>query len=401
MMKRPQAVLFKAWQIEIFLCMCSILTVIGWKHMNGVTLRGIQRLSRIPKVYCRDIMKKGLKICVWINPYIGQKSPLFREGMEHGYLIKKSNGDVWQTDMWQAGMGLVDFTNPKAVVWYQEKLKTLLDMGVDCFKTDFGERIPVKDIVYFNGSDPVKCTIIIPIFIIRQFLICWCEKEEKARLYSLPGLQLWEVRNFPAHWGGDCFASYPSMAETLRSGLSLACAGFGFWSHDISGFENTAPADIYKRWCQFGLLSSHSRLHGSSSYRVPWLFDDEACDVLRKFVKLKCRLMPYLYQQAVVTHEKGIPMMRPMFVEFPEDRTCETLDKQYMLGDALLVAPIFKESGEVEYYLPNGKWYNLLLNKTVEGGKWHKETYDYFSMPLLARANTILPIGSNEAESRV
>ena len=178
-------------------------------------------------------------------------------------------------------------------------------------------------------------------------------------------------QKFPAHWGGDCSASYPSMAETLRSGLSLACAGFGFWSHDISGFENTAPADIYKRWCQFGLLSSHSRLHGSSSYRVPWLFDDEACDVLRKFVKLKCRLMPYLYQQAVVTHEKGIPMMRPMFVEFPEDRTCETLDKQYMLGDALLVAPIFKESGEewnIIFQMENGIIFFLTRQWKVENG---------------------------------
>lgn len=201
---------------------------------------------------------------------------------------------------------------------------------------------------------------------------------------------------FPAHWGGDCSATYPSMAETLRSGLSLACAGFGFWSHDISGFESTAPADIYKRWCQFGLLSSHSRLHGSSSYRVPWLFDEEACDVLRKFVKLKCRLMPYLYRQAVISHEEGTPMMRPMFVEFPEDKACETLDKQYMLGDALLVAPVFKESGQVDYYVPEGTWYNILTEETIEGGKWHRDVYDYFSMPLLARPNTILAVGDNE-----
>ena len=186
------------------------------------------------------------------------------------------------------------------------------------------------------------------------------------------------------------------MAETLRSGLSLACGGFGFWSHDISGFENTAPADIYKRWCQFGLLSSHSRLHGSTSYRVPWLFDEEACDVLRKFVKLKCSLMPYLYRQAVISHEEGTPMMRPMFVEFSEDRTCETLDKQYMMGDSLLVAPVFKESGEVEYYVPQGTWYNILTGETVKWGQWHKDTFDYFSMPLLARPNSILAVGSHE-----
>ncbi len=348
-----------------------------------------------PKEMLKRYHDRGLKICVWINPYIGQKSPLFREGMEHGYLLKKSNGDVWQTDLWQAGMGIVDFTNPAAVTWYQEKLKTLLDMGVDCFKTDFGERIPVRDIVYFDGSDPVKMHNYYP-FLYNQAVFELLERERGAgeavlfaRSATVGGQQ------FPAHWGGDCSASYPSMAETLRAGLSLACAGFGFWSHDMGGFENTASADVYKRWCQFGMLSSHSRLHGSGSYRVPWMFDEEACDVLRKFVKAKCALMPYLYRQAVKAHEEGIPMMRPMFLEFPEDRTCETLDRQYMLGDSLLVAPVFKESGEVEYYLPEGTWYNLLTEARAEGGRWHKERFDYFSLPLMLRPGSVLAVGAH------
>ncbi|WP_270814291.1 alpha-xylosidase [Hungatella effluvii] len=348
-----------------------------------------------PEGMLRRYHGRGLKICVWINPYIGQKSPLFKEGMKLGYLIKKANGDVWQTDMWQAGMGLVDFTNPGAVEWYQAKLKTLLDMGVDCFKTDFGERIPVKDIAYFDGSDPVKMHNYYT-YLYNRAVFDLLERERGtgeavvfARSATVGGQQ------FPAHWGGDCSAAYSSMAETIRSGLSLACAGFGFWSHDISGFENTAPADIYKRWCQFGLLSSHSRLHGSSSYRVPWLFDEEACRVLRKFVKLKCALMPYLYLQAVKAHEEGIPMMRPMFVEFPGDRACETLDKQYMLGDSLLAAPVFKESGEVEYYLPEGTWVNLLTGKTVTGGRWQKETHDYFSLPLMVRPGSVIAVGAN------
>ena len=253
-----------------------------------------------PKGMLQRYHEKGLKICVWINPYIGQKSPLFQEGMEQGYLIKKTDGSVWQTDLWQAGMGLVDFTNPEAVTWYQEKLKTLLDMGVDCFKTDFGERIPVKDIAYFDGSDPVKMHNYYT-YLYNKAVFELLERERGkgeavlfARSATIGG------QKFPAHWGGDCSATYPSMAETLRGGLSLALSGFGFWSHDISGFESTAPADIYKRWCQFGLLSSHSRLHGSSSYRVPWLFDEEACVILKEFVNLKCRLMPYLYASSNV-----------------------------------------------------------------------------------------------------
>lgn len=348
-----------------------------------------------PKGMLDRYHKRGLKICVWINPYIGQKSPLFQEALKEGYLLKKKNGDVWQTDMWQAGMGIVDFTNPRAEVWYQNKLKGLLDMGVDCFKTDFGERIPVRDIAYYDGSDPVKMhNYYTYLYNKAVFELLQRERGEGeavlfARSATVGG------QKFPVHWGGDCSASYASMAETIRSGLSLACAGFGFWSHDISGFESTASADIYKRWCQFGLLSSHSRLHGSSTYRVPWIFDREACDVLRRFIKLKCALMPYLYRQAVKTHEEGIPLMRPMFLEFPGDRCCETLDKQYMLGDSLLVAPVFKESGEVEYYLPKGNWVNLLTGKSYMGGGWQKETHDYFTLPLLVRAGSIVPVGAN------
>lgn len=342
---------------------------------------------------------RGLKICVWINPYIGQKSPLFREAADQGYLVMKNNGDIWQTDLWQAGMGLVDFTNPGAVKWYRDKLKTLLDMGVDSFKTDFGERIPVKDIVYYDHSDPVKMHNYYT-YLYNETVFKLLEEERGtgeaclfARSATVGG------QKFPVHWGGDCLADYPSMAETIRSGLSLACGGFGFWSHDIGGFEKTAPADVYKRWCQFGLLSTHSRLHGSSSYRVPWLFDDEACDVLRTFVKLKCRLMPYLFRQAVAANQEGTPVMRPMFVEFPKDRACEPLDKQYMMGDSLLVAPIFKADGIVEYYLPQGRWVNLLDNQIVAGGRWQKEQHDYFHMPLLVRPNTILALGSCDTKT--
>ena len=349
-----------------------------------------------PKGMLKRYHDRGLHICVWINPYIGQKSCLFKEGKDHGYLVKKTDGSVWQTDLWQPGMALVDFTNPDAVAWYQGKLKTLLDMGVDCFKTDFGERIPVKDIAYFDHSDPVKMHNYYT-YLYNQAVFELLERERGtgeavlfARSATVGGQQ------FPAHWGGDCSASYVSMAETLRGGLSLSLGGFGFWSHDISGFESTAPADIYKRWCQFGLLSSHSRLHGSSSYRVPWLFDDEACEILKEFVNLKCRLMPYLYGQAVRSHTEGRPVLRPMVLDFPQDRACDTLDRQYMVGDFLLVAPIFKENGEVQYYLPEGTWYNLITEKEVTGGKWQKETHDYHSLPLMVRPNSILPLGNND-----
>ncbi|MDD3337532.1 MAG: alpha-xylosidase [Lachnospiraceae bacterium] len=349
-----------------------------------------------PAAMLKRYKDRGLHICVWINSYIGQKSCLFDEGMENGYFVKNMDGSVWQCDRWQAGMALVDFTNPEACKWYQDKLEALIDMGVDCFKTDFGERIPVTGVKYYDGSDTVKMHNYYT-YLYNKTVFELLERKlgrDKAVLFARSTAA--GGQKFPVHWGGDCTATYPSMAEDLRGGLSLALAGYGFWSHDIGGFEQTASADVYKRWCAFGLLSSHSRLHGSQSYRVPWLFDEEACDVLRKFVKLKCSLMPYLYNQAVKAHTEGIPMMRPMLLDFPEDLSAETVDKQYMLGDSLLVAPIFKKNGEVSYYLPKGTWTNYLTGEVREGEKWYTEKFDYFHLPLMVRENTVLTVGAND-----
>lgn len=345
----------------------------------------------------KRLKEKGLKICVWINSYIGQKSPLFKEGMENGYLLKRPNGDVWQWDMWQAGMGLVDFTNPAAWKWYQDKLRELLDMGVDCFKTDFGERIPT-DCVYYDGSDAE----LMHNYYTYLYNKCVFELLEEYKGHNEACLFARSAtvggQKFPVHWGGDCSSNYLSMSESLRAGLSLCLSGFAFWSHDISGFEGTAPADVYKRWAAFGLLSTHSRLHGSNSYRVPWLFDEESVDVVRKFTKLKCALMPYLYSKAVEAHETGVPMMRAMLLEFPEDIPCSDLDRQYMLGESLLVAPVFTKEGDVDYYLPEGRWTNILSNQVVEGGKWLHEVHDFMSLPLMARENSILPVGGNDSD---
>ena len=339
---------------------------------------------------------RGLHLCCWINPYIGQASPLFREGMEHGYLLKKTNGDVWQTDLWQAGMGILDVTNPDARAWYCDHLRKILRMGVDCLKTDFGERIPVRDIAYYDGKDPLHMHNYYTFLYNKMVFDLLKEERGEGEAILFARSATAGSQQFPVHWGGDNSASYVSMAETLRAGLSMSHSGFGFWSHDISGFEQTAPADVYKRWAAFGLLSSHSRLHGSSSYRVPWLFDEESCDVVRKFTRLKCRLMPYLYGAAVEAHEHGTPMMRPMMLEFPDDPACDTLDRQYMMGESLLVAPVFHADSHVDYYLPDGLWTSLLDGRKVQGGHWQRETHDFLSLPLMVRPGTVLPMGKHD-----
>ena len=345
-----------------------------------------------PEGLLKKLHDRGLKICVWINSYIGQKSPLFEEGAKNGYFIKNEDGSVWQWDRWQAGMAIVDFTNPEATKWYQGYLKKLVAMGVDCFKTDFGERIPTEGVKYYDGSDPELMHNYYTYLYNKAVYDVLVETKGAdeailfARSATVGGQQ------FPVHWGGDCSSNYPSMAESLRAGLSFGMSGFGYWSHDIAGFEDQASPDLYKRWTQFGLLSSHSRYHGSTAYKVQWLYGDEAVDVAREFTELKLQLKPYLLKMAQETHETGVPMMRAMVLEFPDDPTCEDIDTQYMLGDDLLVAPVFREDGVARFYVPDDgtgqAWTNIITDTAYEPGKWYTEQYDYHTLPVLARPGT-------------
>ncbi len=308
-----------------------------------------------PEGMLKRLHDKGLEICVWINSYIGQQSKLFD--------------------------------------WYKGLLKTLFDMGVNNIKTDFGERIPTK-CTYYNGMDPVKMHNYYT-YLYNKVIFEALEEyygKDKACLFARSATV--GGQKFPVHWGGDCYADYSAMSETLHGGLSLCSSGFGFFSHDMGGFEATAPADIYKRWCAFGCLSTHSRLHGSTSYRVPWAYDDEACDVLRHYVNIKGSLMPYLWAQANKTHITGIPMMRSMIVAFTGETACKYLDQQYMLGDSLCIVPVMNEAGTAEFYLPDcGTWTDIQSGETYEGGRYYSKTCDYFQTPILVRPNSIITFG--------
>ncbi len=354
-----------------------------------------ERVFPDPKGILSRIKEKGLKVCVWINPYIAQESALFDEGMEHGYFLKRPDGSVWQWDMWQPGMAIVDFTNPDAKKWFKDKLAALVDMGVDCFKTDFGERIPT-DCVYFNGKNPRKMHNYYTYLYNQAVFEVLQEKKGQDEAVLFARSATVGGQKFPVHWGGDCWSDFESMEESLRGGLSLQLSCFGFWSHDIGGFENTSTADVYKRWCAFGLFSSHSRLHGSTSYRVPWAYDDEAVEVLAKFVKLKASLMPYIWGTAINAHVNGIPSMRAMVLEYTDDKMCNYLDKQYMFGDSLLVAPIFNEEGIGEYYLPqeNGLWTDFFTGEKLEGGKWYSRKFGYDEIPLFVKPGAVIPFGA-------
>lgn len=414
-----------------------------------------ERMFPDPAGMLARLKAKGVRICVWINPYVGQRSAMFAEGAEKGYLLRTVDGDVWQWDLWQPGMGIVDFTNPEVAAWYTGKLRALLDQGVDCFKTDFGERIPWKDVAWFDGADGERMHNYYTELYNRAVFDLLKEVKGEGEAVVFARSATAGGQKYPVHWGGDCDSSFGSMAESLRGGLSLGLSGFGYWSHDIGGFEDSfggeagdsagvggvggsgglvgggsvggggeatgaggegvgkvagcgeetggetaggedvgTKVDVFKRWVPFGLLSSHSRFHGSHSYRVPWAYGEEAVEVTRKFAQLKMRLMPYLMGVAREVTEKGLPLMRAMVLEFPEDRSAHTSDTQYMLGGALCVSPVLSADGRAETYLPEGTWRHLLTEEAVQGSRWVSRQYGFDSLGLFVRPGCVVPLGA-------
>ncbi|KAF1965804.1 hypothetical protein BU23DRAFT_519013 [Bimuria novae-zelandiae CBS 107.79] len=346
------------------------------------------------------------KISVWTNPYIGQASPIFKYAADKGYLLKKTNGDVWQWDLWQTGMGIVDFTNPEACTWFAACMEKLFDIGVDAIKTDFGERIPTKGVQWYDKNADSSRMHNWYAFIYNKLIYETLQKrygENEAVLFARTACA--GTQRFPLQWGGDCESTPAALAESVRGGLSLGLASFASWTSDIGGFEGKPPPWIYKRWVAFGFLCTHSRLHGSSSYRVPWLVDDsstepENCtEVLRHWVQFKRQLMPYLFAQAEESIANGWPTsVRAVALEFPDDPTSWYCDREFMIGSQILAAPVFEEDGAGEIYLPPGRWFNFWTGKEVHGSRWVREKYGFLQTPLFVREGTVLVLGQAEGE---
>lgn len=349
-----------------------------------------------PETMLGDIHNRNIKVCVWISPYISQCSSIYDEAARNGYLLKKTDGKVYKCDNLQPVMSIIDLTNPHAALWFESKLEKLIDLGVDAFNTDFGEDIPTNDIVWFTNSNPHNMHNYYS-YLYNKIVFSLLERKKgigNAVVFARSATA--GCQNFPVHWCNNSRSTFSSMAETLRAGLSLAFSGFAFWSHDIGGFLDTASANLYKRWVAFGLFSTHSRLHGSTSYKLPWLFDEESVKVLSYFTKLKNSMMPYIFAQSIMATKTGISVVRPMVMEFPGDPICRALDMQYMFGDSLIVAPVMSETGFCNIYLPAGKYVNFFTDESIEGGKMLGDVYNFMTMPVFVRENTLLAFGRSD-----
>lgn len=344
------------------------------------------------------LREEGFRISLWLQPWIPEDSEVFAEGLENGVFATHDDGSVYFYAPTIPGRppnrcGIIDFSSPTGREWYIQKILGLIEQGVGAFKTDFGEAIP-EDAVFANGMRGSEMHNLYPLLYNAAFYEAF-ERSGRAHDLVCWGRSGWAgIQRYPVSWSGDMHCNFPSMACTLWSGLSFSLSGVAFWSHDIGGFMGETNPELYVRWAQWGLLSSHSRAHGTTS-REPWSQGQQALSIFREFDELRYQLIPYLYSLAHEAHETGLPLLRPMVLEFQDDPATLTIDSQYMLGPSLLVAPVLEQGLMSRLtYLPRGTWYNFWTDTPYEGGRWiHLPTQQLEMMPLFVKAGTILPLG--------
>ncbi len=334
-----------------------------------------------PAKMIADLKQDGFHISLWQLPYFDPKNSLFPEIVGQGLAVKDAKGNLPSED------AVLDFTNPAAVRWYQDKLAGLLRMGVGAIKVDFGEAAPLTGI-YANGRTGFYEHNLYPLRYNQA-------AAEITRAVTGENI-IWArsawagSQRYPLHWGGDAGTQDTALAATLRGGLSLGLSGFTFWSHDIGGFITKSPEELYRRWLPFGMLTSHSRCHGMPP-KEPWEYSAGFLEDFRRAVELKYRLMPYVYAQAKDASEHGLPMVRALFLEYPDDPGAWQIEDEYLFGSDLLVAPLL-EAGTTarDVYLPGGSWIDYQTGRAYEGG-WRKITAGPIPIILLVREGAVIP----------
>ena len=335
-----------------------------------------------PQQMLKDLKSQGFHVCLWQLPYFTPKNRYFPELIKKDMYVKNGNGELPYEDV------VLDFSNPETVKWYQDKLAGLLNIGVSAIKVDFGEAAPLNGI-YASGKSGWYEHNLYPV----RYDMAVSEITKKLHIENIMWARAaWAgSQRYPLHWGGDAATTNTGMLGTLRAGLSFGLSGFSFWSHDMGGFVKSTPEDLYCRWLPFGFLTSHTRAHGAPPTE-PWLYDSKRVqDVFRKSAEMKYRLMPYVYAQAKECTEKGLPMLRALFVEFPDDPGAWKVDDEYLFGSQILVAPLL-ESGITgrTVYLPEGKWIDYQTEKVYEGG-WHRIEAGSLPIIMLVRDGSVLP----------
>lgn len=379
---------------------CDVLHLdTAWFHRDwNCDLKFSEERFPNPKEHIEHYRKKGFKISLWQYNFIppNADNTHYQEAVEHGYLAKDQKGNPYQLPETCQGSWvkdvIIDFSNPEARKWYHDKISALIQMGVGAIKTDFGEGIP-EDAIYHSIEGKYFHNLYSLVY---NSTVFNATKEVSGENIVWARSGTAGSQRYPLHWGGDSQCTFEALAGTLRAALSIGMSGIPFFSHDIGGFLGLPTDELYVRWAQFGLFSSHSRCHGAgdTTYREPWRFSEQACTIFRKYAKLRYSLMPYIYEQAQECVQTGLPMVRALYLEYPEERNVWYLEDEYLFGDNLLIAPVLKPLSKTairQIYLPKGVWFDYFTREKIQStGMWIERTVDLETMPIYVKEGTTL-----------
>jgi alpha-D-xyloside xylohydrolase len=371
---------------------CDVIHIdTGWFEKESVAdLKFSKERFPDPTAMMTKLREDGFRVSLWQWPNMVLNSSMFEEGREGGFLAKRENGAAYLATGYDEDAGFIDYSNPEAVKWVKGKFRDLFEMGVAAIKTDFGEGAP-PDAFYHSVTGEAMHNLY-PLLYNRAVFEVTEEFVGKGKgvVWSRSG---WAgSQRFPIHWSGDGVARFEDLACVLRSTLSFGLSGFPFYSHDIGGFVGVPSPELYVRWAQFGFFSSHARCHGAPP-REPWHYGEEAERIFRSYDELRYRLMPYIWSEAVECGRSGMPMLRPLFLDFGDDPTTRAIEDQYLFGRSLLVAPILDETNRRRVYLPHGRWVDYWSGEVLEGGRWLQVEAPLDTLPLYVRAGAIVPYG--------
>ncbi|HBG75953.1 MAG TPA: hypothetical protein DDW86_03235 [Clostridiales bacterium] len=336
-----------------------------------------------PAKMVQQLKESGYRISLWQLPYFTPKNKYYEQLLKSGYAVQNEDGFLPTDDI------ILDYSNPDAVSWYQEKLADLLDMGVAAIKADFGEAAPLSG-KYHSGKSGLYEHNLYPLRYNKAVFEITKKQTGDGIIWARSA---WAgSQRYPLHWGGDAENTDMGMLSTLRAGLSFGMSGFTFWSHDIGGFVKKSPESLYRRWLFMGIFTSHMRCHGQPP-KEPWTYSDDFLKYFRKLMKFRYSLIPYIYGQAQLLARKGLPMIQPMCMSWPKDPVCNAIEDQYMFGEDILVAPFFEDHITSRMvYLPDGDWLDLFDRENkYRGGKYRNIPGGDWGGIALVRDGTVIP----------